>query len=338
MKFKRMGLVLTTVYALSIASKIFADAPLPTTQPAKTGEFDITFTQRSPQSDYAKLIARIGLAKEKLSPDYDLSQEPLVIYVPKNYDPKIPVGIIVEIFQDGSPNIYQPIRPILDEQHLIMIATHKDHRPLLNAVGLCFDAVFNLTQTYTIDKSRIYFMGLGQTEEPIGWSTGDLFLGDVYIWWVGFNRPLYNNPALFDVDPPPALMRQAKAHTQILAFPAESPNAWWQGTVASTMRNDGFDCVIVAPVGHDQILRPDWFRRTLEQLQAVKSRPPVAAQSTTAPSTPDEAARLLHLAQAFIASGNTDLAKDKLNQLIEKYPNDPAAAEARKVLSQLNGQ
>jgi hypothetical protein len=47
----------------------------PTTQPAKTGEFDINFTQRSPESDYEKLVARIGLTKDKLGPDYELSQE-----------------------------------------------------------------------------------------------------------------------------------------------------------------------------------------------------------------------------------------------------------------------
>jgi FimV-like protein len=328
------------VVLLTLLNSARADEA-PSTQPAKTGEFDITLTQRSPESDYEKLVARIGLPKEKLGPDYDLSQEPLVIYVPTKYDPKNPPGLIVQIFQDGSPNIYEPLRPILDEQNLIMIATHKDHRPVLNAVGLCFDAVYNLKQAYAIDSSRVYFIGLGQTEEPIGWCTGELFVGDVYIGWVGWNRPLSGNPPLFEVNPPPALMRQAKQHMQILAFPAEqnSPdNIYWQKTVAGTMRSDGFDHVLVAPVGHDQILRPEWFRQTLQQLHSVKSNATVAHAAATKPSTINEPERLLNLAQAYISSGAKDMARTKLNQIIEKYPNDPAAKKAQALLDELDSK
>ena len=312
----------------------------PTTLPAKTGAFDVTFTQRSPDSDYAKLVQRIGLSKDTLGPDYALAQEPFTAYVPQNYDGKTPVGIIVGIFQDGSPDIYEPVRPVLDEKHLIMIDTVKDHRPLLNAVGLCFDAIFNLRRDYSVDPSRIYFIGLGKTEEPIGWSTGDLFMGDVYIWWVGYNRPIFGNAPLFAVNPPPDVMRFAKPHMQILAPPADpSKNAiWWRNTIADTMRNDGFDNVVVAPVGHDDILQPDWFRQTLATLESIKSKPPIAKQATTETSPPDEAAQLLRIAQAYISGGLPDRARDKLNQLIDKYPNSAAAAKARELLDQLNSQ
>ena len=310
----------------------------PTTQPVRTGAFNITFTHRSPESEYSKLVERIGLSKEILGADYDISQEPLVAYVPKGYDGKTACGVIIQIWQDGSPDIYEPIRPILDEQNFIMIATQRDHRPLLNAVGLCLDIVYNLRQSYKIDPARIYFIGLGQTEEPIGWATGDVIMGDVYIWWVGYNRPLWNTQPLFQVNPPARLLNLVKDHIQILAYPAEQDSKWYVH-IADTMRGDGFNYVTLAPVSHDKVLRPEWFRETLGQLGSIKSAP-VGMQATTeaAAATSDEPNRLLHLAQAYMASGMNDKAKEKLNLVIEKYPNDPAAGKAKELLSQMSAQ
>jgi hypothetical protein len=334
-----MRRIASAILGLLFVSAALADPttqPIKSGQPIKTGEFEITYTHRSPESEYSKLIARIGLSKETLGPDYDLSQEPLVAYVPQNYDPKKPSGLIIWIWQDGSSDVYTPLRPILDEKNLIVVATHKDHRPLLNAVGLCFDIAFNLRQTYNIDPSRIYFIGLGQTEEPIGWSTGDLFMGDVYIGWVGYNKPLWTTQPLFQVNPPPRLMNLAKDHIQILAYPAGQDSKWYV-YIADAMRADGFNYVALAPASHDQLPQPAWFRQTLQQLASIRSHP-VAMHPTTAPASSDEPTRLLHLAQAYIASGLTDKAKDKLNQLIQSYPNDPAAAKAKELLAQIGAK
>jgi hypothetical protein len=127
---------------------------------------------------------------------------------------------------------------------------------------------------------------------------------------------------------------------QILGWPAEdkTPDVnRWRAEVASSMRSDGFENVISAPVGHDQILEADWFRQTLQQLESVESHPVTTHPSPAAPP-PDEPTRLLHLAQAYMSAGATDRAREKLNLLIQKYPDDPAAATARELLSQLNGQ
>jgi hypothetical protein len=288
-------------------------------------------------------VQRTGLTKETLGPDYNLADEPFVAYVPADYDGKTPMGIIVQIFQDGSPEIYQPIRPVLDQQHLIMIATQKDHRPLLTAVGLCLDAVYNLQKTYAIDPSRIFFMGLGQTAEPIGWCTGDVFDGDVYIWWVGLNRQISGMAPLFDIKPPDELMSQVKPHVQILGFPAQETSKdelYGQKVIAGAMRSEGFDNVIVAPVGHDEILEPDWFTKTLKQLESVKPWHPPTAHLASEPSAPmpDEPIRLLKIAQAYISAGATDLARAKLNDIVQKYPDDPAAQKARDLLTQIQGQ
>jgi hypothetical protein len=329
------------IISICLTAAVLADTAAPTTQPAKTGAFDITFTQRSPDTEYSKLVERIGLPKETLGTDYDLSQEPLTAYVPGAYDPKKPIGLIMQIWQDGSPEIYQGFRPALDDLYFMMIATKKDHRPELNGVGICLDAIFNVRKTYDVDPTRIYFFGLGQTEEPIGWSTGDVVTGDLYCWWVGYNKPIGTNQPLFQVNPPPRLMNLVKSHMQILGFPSEdtSPGAsvWWR-MVADRMENDGFDYVKVEPVSHAQLNGPDWFKARIQQLELVKVQPPgapAAAGSQPAPS--DEPTRLLHLAQAYLSSGMTDKAKEKLNLLIQKYPTDPAAAKAKELLSQIGG-
>jgi FimV-like protein len=128
----------------------------------------------------------------------------------------------------------------------------------------------------------------------------------------------------------------AKDRPQILGFPIDpSYTKGWEAAVASRMRDDGFDHVIVAPVDHDHILEPDWFRQTLQQLESVKAEPPSTHPSEAAA---DEPTRILNLAQAYISSGAPQMARKKLNQLIEKYPNDPAAGKARQLLDQLGGQ
>jgi FimV-like protein len=331
----------STILCLLFVSTTFAD-PAPTTQPAKTGAFDITFTQRSPDTEYSKLIERIGLPKEKLGADYDISQESLTAYVPANYDPQKPIGLIMQIWQDGSPEIYQGYRPTLDKLYFMMIATKRDHRSELNGVGICLDAIYNVRKIYNVDPARIYFFGLGQTEEPIGWSTGDVVMGDLYCWWVGYNKPLWaGDQPLFEVNPPPRLMNLVKSHMQILGFAAQDTTpgheSGWK-SIANRMENDGFNYVKIEPVDHDMISNPDWFKARIEQLELVKSQPPGAAAAGVQPTAPDEPARLLHLAQAYIASGLTDKAKEKLNELIEKYPSDPAAAKAKDLLAQLSNQ
>jgi hypothetical protein len=58
---------------------------------------------------------------------------------------------------------------------------------------------------------------------------------------------------------------------------------------------------------------------------------------TTAPAAaPTEAAKILKSAQPYIANNLPDLAKPKLQQIIDTYPTDPAAAKAKDLLAQIN--
>jgi hypothetical protein len=324
--------------SLPAAGKNRTRTTRPTTLPAKTGAFEITFTQRSPGSEYSKLLERTGASKDELGPDYDLADEPFVAYVPPDYDGSKPFGVVVQSFQDGSPEIFQPWRPVLDEHHLMMVATKKDHLPFGTNTGVCLDAVYNLQQSYNIDSSRVYLFGLSKYIEPVGLSTGDVFTGGIYAWWCDYFAQVGTTAPLVKYKPSPAVLRLAKTHMQVLAFHEEAGQDWFHTAMAAAMKSDGFDHVAVAPVGHDELLTADWFDKMLKLVESVKAARPTATAAATSQPAPDEPARLLHLAQAYLNSGFPDRARDKLNLLIRKYPNDPAAAKARELLGQLNSQ
>ena len=54
--------------------------------------------------------------------------------------------------------------------------------------------------------------------------------------------------------------------------------------------------------------------------------------------SPTPAQHLLTLAQIYIDSGDTETAKTKLQEIIDNYPGDPAAAKAKQLQEKLNGQ
>jgi TolA-binding protein len=78
--------------------------------------------------------------------------------------------------------------------------------------------------------------------------------------------------------------------------------------------------------------------------EAVVIRPiaPVApATSPSAqppPAAPSEAEHLLSMAHLCMNNNMIDLAKQKLQEIIDHYPNDPAAAKAKDLLGQMSGQ
>jgi hypothetical protein len=322
-----------------LGCNVSAPADGPTTQPARTGQFEITFDQRSPQSEYSKILERLGTTKDEAGPDYELKDQPFIVYVPPDYDGSKPFGLMVWSFQDGCSGIYDSAIPLLNSHHLIVIATEKSHPQLAANTGLCLDAVYNMEQRYAIDASRVYLIGLSKPIMPIGMCTGDVFMGDVYCWWFEFYGPINGEKPVSPVKykPAPGLARLAKLHMQVLEF--NPTQALDLKNVPATLRQDGFEHVFGATMDDKSYFQPEWFEQVIRQLESVhaSSTKSPDAVSSTQPS-PDEPQRLLGLAQAFINSGRPDLAKRKLDLLISKYPDSPAAEQARQLLSQMNGQ
>jgi TolA-binding protein len=67
------------------------------------------------------------------------------------------------------------------------------------------------------------------------------------------------------------------------------------------------------------------------QTDAPTVKPPAPIQDS-------EPQHLLRLAKLHIANHQPDLAMEKLHQIIDNYPSDPAAATAKDLLAQISGQ
>lgn len=63
-----------------------------------------------------------------------------------------------------------------------------------------------------------------------------------------------------------------------------------------------------------------------------------AGTAATDHSSDQKADALLSLANTYVSNNMTERAKEKLNELLQKYPDSPAAAKAKTLLAQLNQQ
>jgi hypothetical protein len=122
----RVAHLISSIILLAIAgmaSLAMADTQAPTTRPAaaaKTGELATSFADRSPDSSTTSLARRFGMKQEETAGDYNLKDKQFVCYVPSNYDPASPPGIV--FFADSLNAVPAEFEPALDAAHLILIA------------------------------------------------------------------------------------------------------------------------------------------------------------------------------------------------------------------------
>jgi hypothetical protein len=332
-------LAVIPVLTLIASFSSFAVAVEPATQPApQTGAFKITFTHRSPQSARPKLIDR--LAEKDIGPEYDFSDQPFFIYVPTDYSPDKPPGIVVYMTGDGATKAPSTIQPILNTRHLIFIIAKKPQLSLGEETGLSIDAVYNLKARYIIDSRRIFLMGSGWIED-VGLATPDIFAGDVWIWNTGYWRtfPINATQVYRGIGHPPSapMLSLAKHRPHVFGFETDNYNDGIRSLIPGAMTHDGFEHMLKAVIAPDDIgypnLKPQWFGNMLDMLESVTLAP--SKSTTRTADTATAAATLLNLAHAYEAAGKTDLARQKLELLIRKYPSDPSAAKARDLLSQM---
>lgn len=344
-----------------------ADAPCPAevtpaTQPAgsaKTGQFDLTFTQRSPLRPPKELADRLNLKPSEMGDDYDLSKCTFKTYVPANYDPSVPLGIFVYLGYKPSPSIPPLWPPILDKTHLIFITPvwHSGRMyppaiPLWQSVGVALDAVDNLKKQYAIDGKRIYQMSwnLGATQTAL--ATSDVFTGFVITldqsWWQPIraaNGGYY--PSNFAA-PPGRLYSLAKSRPFVLIDDKSSDELANQIALKrAAMQRQSFLYLLQIRLSlNDDLHYPnfsvDWFgQQVLPFLDKYSSSAPAPATMPTAAgggsttTSPSRAQSLLSVAQLLIANNQLDLARHKLRQIIDTYPDDPAAAKAKQLLDKI---
>jgi len=332
------------------------------TRPAekvRTGAFDVTFTQRSPLSGEAELARRLNLKPAAMGKDYDLSAQPYKIYVPTNYDPATPCGLIVYLGYKDSVSTPLTWNDLLNKHHLIFITPvcHSGNQypnpvPRWESVGLALDAVYNLKKEYAIDPKRIYLMDFNLLGTQTAMAVADVFTGSVIIYDVSYFHRLETSNGLFYSQPtfsppPPPLMEMAQREPIFFGGTGDATYEQDMAVKLRNMREDGFAHLMETPLNNMDDVHYPWFKAQWFEEKALPfldgaSRTaivPIRHESkVVAAPPPSPAQQLLTMAQLYMNGGDNDAAKTKLQEIISNYPNDPAAAKARAMLQQLNGQ
>ena len=173
----RLLSLLIVVVSLNIRA---ADAPKPE---AKTGDYSITFTERSPVSSQPEISRRTVVIK---GPDYNLADEGYEVSVPASYKPGAPYGLLVFINSEDNANIPGEFKPLLEPMRLIYVAGKKcgNSQSVVKRIGMAVDAVFNMKKIYNIDPQRVYLAGIsggGRASSHGATAYPDVFNGALYL-------------------------------------------------------------------------------------------------------------------------------------------------------------
>lgn len=340
----------------------------------KTGTTTLTFTDRSPLSSNAEICNRMRwpLEAEKAAEvDYKLPDESFEVYVPADYTGEKPFGLLV--FVNPHPNGRPPQQYLaaLDKHHLICVGANNvgnNRFPRLR-MGISIDAAVNMKTRYNIDKERVYVSGIsggGRVSSMLGVGFPDLFKGGIYCIGCNFYKTLQSTEhkvpgtdkyGFFtrSYDPPPAeffrAAREKSRHVLITGDFDENREQTWLYYSQGFMR-DHFEHVTyyqVPGMGH-QAPPAEWYDAALDYLDR-RDEPPAktasapkliakpAAAATPPASQPTDrasiAASLLTRAKLYVDNHVYEQARERLKWITTQYPETPAAAEARKMLKEI---
>jgi hypothetical protein len=271
------GFVFGVVVAM-FAAQAEVPATAPTTAEIKTGELDLTFTQRSPLSTRKELARRLNLKLSELGEDYDLATRPFKVYVPPNYNPAVPHGVFVYLGYKDSVSVATPWEPVFDKSHLIFVTpvchhgeAYPNEVPAWQTMGLAFDAVENLKRLYNVDTRRLYLMSFHDQSLRMSFGAADVFTGFLsrndYTYcqkMVLPDRRVYE-PGF--PPPPSPLLTYAKRRAIVLLDESfTDPDQPPQLNVIC-MKRDGFSHVMGEATTIDDVhfpdLKPEWFEGTV---------------------------------------------------------------------------
>jgi predicted peptidase len=124
-----------------------------------------------------------GFFGKALDPEEVIEWE---LYIPGNYDPDTPAGLLVFISPTDSGRMPGRYRSILDDHNLIWIgANHSGNRVrVARRVSLALLATALADSHYRIDPSRVYvsgFSGGGRAASAIAPEYAQIFKGAIYI-------------------------------------------------------------------------------------------------------------------------------------------------------------
>lgn len=143
----------------------------------QTGEFDLSITlEELVGKESASHVAHTLAADDVIG---------WQLYVPENYDPASPAGIMVYISPDNSGDIPRGWKSVMDDYNLIWIAANNSGNRQTVALRKLFAilAPSAVRREYRIDNDRIYVSGLsggGKMASMVATDYAQLFKGAIF--------------------------------------------------------------------------------------------------------------------------------------------------------------
>ncbi len=180
----------------------------------KTGSFKTQFKEHSPLSDLGEMAKRMKFKLkrgERTGHYYKIEEESYEVYVPEDYHPNIPYGLLVWVSPGDDGGIHpKGWKNILNQHKLIWIGADNsgnDKDIYTRRISLALDAAYNMQKRYKIDPNRVYIAGLsggGRVSSMMAFHYPDVFAGGIFMIGVNYwqrmevpSKPGYFYPASF---------------------------------------------------------------------------------------------------------------------------------------------
>ncbi|MEM9415330.1 MAG: hypothetical protein AAGA29_07630 [Planctomycetota bacterium] len=345
----------------------------PTDAPPETGHLELTFDERHPDSDIETLLARFrfrGNPNDAPDPrvhatEYNLEGQTFQAYIPDAYDGSEPFGLLVWVAADDRGEIPWP--EVFDNRRLIVVSADGvgDRQNIWKRMGLQLDAVHNMTARYHIDPQRVYISGCskgGRIASQLGLVFADVFDGampmDGCDWYQQIEVPGQDNVYYRSRFRRPAhrLLRIAKSQNRYVLMTGEHDENRGQTQAFFELGYEraGFEHVwyleeegvthcrhsaafverglaLLDQPLEDGTIEPESEDNAEADDESGRDRP------AREPRTPrvETAAQLLNLARNYLDAGLNERAKEKLETLLELYPESDEAPIAQELLNAL---
>ncbi len=208
------------------------------------------------------------------------------LYLPRDFDPKRPVGLIVYVSPADNPDIPDRYTALWDEHQIVVIGAYRSGNPEKEErrAGLAVSAQLALRRLYEIDPKRVFVSGMsggGRMSTRLGLMAPQYFKGvlahcgaDFYKdypvtqktaqgnrTWQGRNWTAFSG----NQHATPASLVQARAETRFVLLSGPEDTARNHEDWESAMKSDGFKTLLVMEpgLGHT-FCNAESYRRGLE--------------------------------------------------------------------------
>jgi hypothetical protein len=304
--------------------------------------------------------------------NFDPAHERFFVHIPANYDGKHDFGLIVFIPADNAfTELPRGWDKVLADRKLLFIAPQAagNDQPVDRRYGLAVLAADEMLVHYRVDPARTFaagFSGGARIANDLGFYQSDVFRGTIQNCGADFHRPVPQTHPLSPDTPTgdygliPASPQEIDNAKQNVRFALITGSRDFRhGNILDLYdgyTDEGFAAKLfdVPDMPHtycdaDTLARAVAFidasasPSAMARIPMPTSRPAHAAPaSRPAAVAPTEAekhsAQELAMARNYLASNRPDLARPRLQKIIQTYPGTPAAASAQAFLDKLDGQ